>query len=503
MDRLAAVCEDIQRHAGRLKKVAILAEYFRSLSEDDLTRAVQFLSVGPAPPNPVNPTLFEVRVKPELKIGGSVLREALRVASGWDKETLSICHAQVGDTGETIGLLMNGLSTNETMSLAEAERLYHDLFLASNTSKRVAQLAAVYRKFQPLTVKYFVKVITRGLRIGLMGRQVKEALAQAERHEQLTAIEARLFHATDFMLAKPLERIEDLEDPAAWSVEDKYDGIRAQVHFDHGIVRLYSRGLEDVTAAFPEIVAACTSLPGNGLLDGEILAWRDGRALNFNILQRRLARKQVRQSLLQEIPATFMAYDLLLRNDALILKEPFWKRRKLLAELQVTVSPQHQAATHADLDRLFVEARARGNEGLLLKRPDSPYEPGKRSGAWLKVKRPYGTLDVVITAAEQGNGRRATVFSDYTFGVRAGEGFVNVGKAYSGLTDAEIKELTKQLRAASVEKFGRMMLVKPEIVLEVAFDGVQQSTRHKGGYALRFPRILRWRKDKRPEECDS
>ncbi len=153
------------------------------------------------------------------------------------------------------------------------------------------------------------------------------------------------------------------------------------------------------------------------------MAWRDGRALNFNILQRRFARKQVRQSLLQEIPATFMAYDLLLRNDVLLLKEPFWRRRELLTELQVTVSPQHRAVTHADLDRLFLEARARGNEGLLLKRPDSPYEPGKRSGAWLKVKRPYGTLDVVITAAEQGNGRRATVFSDYTFGVRAGEGF--------------------------------------------------------------------------------
>ena len=503
MDALAAVCEDIQRHASRLKKVGILAEYFKTLSDEDLALAVQFLSAGPVARASANQTLFKIHEKAELKIGGSVLREALRAATGWDKETLSLCHAQVGDTGETISLLMRGLSTGGPMTLTEADRLYQTLFQASNTARRVALLAEIFHKYQPLTLKYFVKVITRGLRIGLMGRQVKEALALAGRHDRLSAMEAQLFEPTDFMLAKPIERVEDLDDPAAWCVEDKYDGIRAQVHFDQGTVRIFSRGLDEVTTAFPDIVAACAGLPGSGLIDGEILAWRDGRALNFNILQRRLAKKQVRATLIAEIPTLFMAYDLLLRNDELLLKEPFSTRRARLAELPLAISPQHSAQSHADIDRLFAEARARGNEGLLLKKPDGAYEPGKRTGAWLKLKRPYGTLDVVITAAEQGNGRRATVFSDYTFGVRSANGFVNVGKAYSGLTDAEIKDLTKQLRAASVEKFGRMMLVKPEIVLEVAFDGVQQSTRHKGGYALRFPRILRWRKDKRAEDCDS
>ena len=503
MDRLAEICEDIQRHSSRLKKVSILADYFKTLSEEDLALAVQFMSTGPAARSSKNHTLFEIEDKSELKIGRSVLREALRVATGWDRETLSICHAQVGDTGETIGLLMRNLTASEPMSLAQADNLYQELFQANTTARRVALLVAIFRKFKPITIKYFVKVITRGLRIGLMGRQVKEALALANRHEHLTAIGARLFHPADFMLAKPLAQVEDLSDPAGWVVEDKYDGIRAQVHFDHGLVRIFSRGLEEITGAFPDITASCAGLLGNGLIDGEILAWRDGRALNFNILQRRLAKRQVRATLVQEIPVIFMAYDLLLRNDTLLLKEPYSKRRALLADLPITISPQYHATSRADLDRLFSEARARGNEGLLLKHPDSFYEPGKRSGAWLKLKRPYGTLDVVITAAEQGNGRRATVFSDYTFGVRTAEGFVNVGKAYSGLTDAEIKDLTRQLRAASVEKFGRMMLVKPQIVLEVAFDGVQRSTRHKGGYALRFPRILRWRKDKRPEECDS
>jgi DNA ligase-1 len=166
------------------------------------------------------------------------------------------------------------------------------------------------------------------------------------------------------------------------------------------------------------------------------------------------------------------------------------------------LSSRHNASTHADIEELFAKARERGNEGLLLKRRTSTYEPGRRGGDWLKLKRPYGTLDVVVTAAEQGQGRRAIFLSDYTFAVQSANGFLNVGKAYSGLTDSEVKELTRVLRSASTEKFGRVTLVRPEVVLEVAFDGVQKSPRHKSGYALRFPRILRWRRDKKPEECD-
>jgi DNA ligase-1 len=208
------------------------------------------------------------------------------------------------------------------------------------------------------------------------------------------------------------------------------------------------------------------------------------------------------------VPVIFIGYDALLHDDELLLKEPFEIRRasleKILLDTPVAlrISQQHKANTLEEVDRLFLEARARGNEGLLLKRRGSLYEPGKRTGAWQKLKRPYGTLDVVITAAEQGHGRRAIYFSDYTFAVRTATGFVNIGKAYSGLTDVEIKELTKILRSASTEKFGRVILVKPEVVLEVAFDGVQKSSRHKSGFALRFPRILRWRRDKKASEAD-
>jgi DNA ligase 1 len=527
VDRLALVCEDVARNASRLRKIDIVADYLRSLDDSDFFLAVQFLSAGPVAEANQNYTLFDVEKKPKLSVGGSVLRDALRTATAWDKDTLSVCYAQVGDTGETVGLLMRGLSAERPLSLTEANAFYQELFATAVIARKREILTAAFLSYKPLTLKYLVKMITRGLRIGLMEKMVEEAVAQAcgvqpdlvrdannrlgdlarvaiaARHGELSGIAARLFHPMEFMLAKPLDRVEDIAKPEDWIIEDKYDGIRSQVHFDSGRVQIFSRGMEDVTAAFPEIAEAFSYLKGNGLIDGELLGWRNGRALSFNLLQQRLARKRVRATLMLEVPVVFMAYDILLRNDTLLLGHSLEERRARIPEMPVAMlSPQHQASSHADIEELFRRARDRGNEGLLLKRKGSIYEPGRRSGSWLKLKRPYGTLDVVVTAAEQGQGRRAIYLSDYTFAVRSSNGFLNIGKAYSGLTDSEVKELTRVLRSASMEKFGRVVLVRPEIVLEVAFDGVQKSPRHKSGYALRFPRILRWRKDKKPEECD-
>jgi DNA ligase-1 len=205
----------------------------------------------------------------------------------------------------------------------------------------------------------------------------------------------------------------------------------------------------------------------------------------------------------------FVAYDLLFHDGGLLLDEPLEQRRSWLEQFigpkgpPLYMAPQWSATSVEQIEASFLQARDRGNEGLILKRRQSRYEPGRRSGTWLKVKRPYATLEVVVTAAEQGHGRRAIYFSDYTFGVRDGDRFVNVGKAYSGLTDAEVRQLTGVFRAATAERFGRVALVRPEVVLEVAFDGIQKSARHKGGYALRFPRIVRWRQDKRPEDADT
>jgi DNA ligase-1 len=263
-----------------------------------------------------------------------------------------------------------------------------------------------------------------------------------------------------------------------------------------------------VTSSYPELTAAIRFLPQSLILDGEILAWKDGRALNFTVLQQRLARKKLTDVYLREIPVVFMAYDILYRNGELLLDRTLEQRRALLEETfagrqtPLLLSPQQLLGSLDAIDQRFAEARERGNEGLLLKRAGSVYEPGRRTGQWVKVKRPYATLDVVITAAEQGHGRRATMLSDYTFAVRAGDRYLNIGKAYSGLTDDEIRELTRLLRAAATERYGRVTLVRPEVVLEVAFDGIQKSPRHKSGFALRFPRILRWRKDKRPDQVD-
>ncbi len=532
MDELACMCEQIASYGSKLKKVTILGEYLRGLRDEDFVLAVQFLSVGPAAAGAPNYHLFAAEEKTRLSVGGSVLREALQAVVEWDREILRVCHAEVGDTGETAALLLRGKTSGEPLSLQAANSLYQDLFRARTTAGKRELLVCAFRRYRPLTLKYFVKVITRGLRIGLMSRMVEEAVAVAcgipntavrdannrlgdlgavalaARRGELRQVAARLFHPMDFMLAKPLERLEDIADPKDWIVEDKFDGIRSQVHFDSGRVKIFSRGMEDVTHAFPEIVAASALLPGNGLIDGEILAWRRGRALNFNVLQQRITRKSARAALLEEVPVIFMGYDMLLRNDELLLDAPFERRRNRLEEIFASVGPpllisrQFAQATHEEIDQLFRQARERGNEGLLLQRRGCLYEPGKRSGAWQKLKRPYGTLDVVVTAAEQGSGRRANYFSDYTFAVRCGDTFLNVGKAYSGLTDSEVKELTKVLRSASTDRFGPMMVVRPAVVLEVAFDGVQKSARHRSGYALRFPRILRWRRDKKPGDCD-
>ena len=533
MDQLAAVCEEIASYSSKLKKISLLADYLQKLGDDDLALAVQFLSVGPvAEGGTANFHLFGAEEKTRLSVGGSVLREALSRTVEWDRETLRVCYGEVGDTGETVSLLMRGRTANEPLTLAAADALYQKLFRARTTARKRELLEQTLHKYRPLTLKYWIKVITRGLRIGLMGRMVEEAVALsceapntavreannrlgdlarvavAARKGELAQIRARLFHPMDFMLAKPLERLEDLASAADWVIEDKYDGIRSQVHFDAGQVEIYSRGMEAVTTAFPEIAEAVKQLPGNGLMDGELLAWREERALNFNVLQQRIARKSVRKALLEDVPVVFMAYDLLLRDGDLLLGEPFEERRRKLETLfdgvqaPLLLSPQFGASGPEDVEQLFTEARTRGNEGLLLKRRGSLYEPGKRSGTWQKLKRPYATLDVVITSAEQGSGRRAIFFSDYTFAVRSDDGYLNVGKAYSGLTDSEVKELTKVLRAASTDRFGPTMLVRPAVVLEVAFDGVQKSARHKSGYALRFPRILRWRRDKKPGDCD-
>jgi DNA ligase-1 len=513
MDQFALTAERIAATPSRNEKIAILASYLQSLDNPDLARAATFLS---APP--------------KLSVGYATTRAALAAATGWDPDTIALCYREVGDSGETIAHLCRPITKALPLSLAEAEVYFQSLRQTRLTQSKIDLLTAIFQTHAAPALKFFIKCISGNFRIGLQEKMVEDAIALATgqpseavraahnrsgrladvalaaRANQLLTIPVTLFHPLDFMLAQPLDDPTTLDSPADWYAEDKYDGIRSQLHVHNGKVRLFTRGLEDTTPAFPEIVLAFANSPGPLILDGEILAFKDGRPLPFHHLQRRLARKKVSQALLNEIPVQFLAYDILMHLGDLVIDQPIEHRRHLLQSLGLKhLSTQTPLLSHAHIDELFTGARARGNEGLVLKRRASLYESGKRALHWRKVKRPFATLDVVVTAAEHGHGRRAGVLSDLTFAVRDGQNFLNVGKAYSGLTNDEIEQLTKIFRASTRERFagGRVQLLHPQVVLEVAFDGIQKSPRHKSGFALRFPRILRWRTDKSPEDIDT
>jgi DNA ligase-1 len=333
----------------------------------------------------------------------------------------------------------------------------------------------------------------------------------------------------------------------AAQLEDKYDGIRAQLHLapnESGAqVALYSRNRDDLSESFPDLVEAFSRLGEPAILDGEILAWNPAthRALPFSALQQRLGRKRVTTAMRREIPAVLVVFDLLYRGDSLLLEHPLAERRRQLEDFTArwspaTASAQTRGQSHlfetqqdsgfprlilasatrletprlsasAQLDQAYVDARARGNEGVMIKTLASLYQPGRRGLAWLKLKRELATLDVVVTSVEYGSGRRAAVLSDYTFAVRDTEdpaqSFKNVGKAYSGLTDQEIVDMTAFFKAHTLEDHGHFRTVEPTVVLEVAFNNLMRSTRHASGFALRFPRILRIRTDKPVAEIDT
>jgi DNA ligase-1 len=291
--------------------------------------------------------------------------------------------------------------------------------------------------------------------------------------------------------------------------EEKFDGIRAQVHKQGAQVEIYSRTLDRVTE-FPELIGPLRSLPGDFILDGEIIGWRDARAIPFTELQQRLGRKQIDLFSRSVLPARFVAFDVLHINGQDLLDVPLAERRihleRLLAglegpELQFTRAALCRNAE--EIENAFLAALANGNEGLLAKAPGSPYVPGRRGQFWVKLKRPLATLDVVVTVAEYGHGKRRGLLSDYTFAVRDAGRHVNIGKAYSGLTDVEIRDLTAHFLANTIEDQGFRRRVAPQIVLEVAFNNIQRSERHDSGYALRFPRIVRLRPDKPVSEIDT
>lgn len=526
MKRLAATLERVRLTRARNGKEAALAELFATLEGPALAAAAR-LAVGLALPT-ADPR--------SVGVGWAKVFEAAVQATGWDPVVLRACSGKCGDASEAIALLLARLPDHADRTgyqLDEVAALFDALADAADKRPRVEEILA---RATPLEAKYLLKILLGGLRTGAMGGVVEGAIARAfalepdavraagamftdpgelavaAREGRLDAAAIEIGRPVAYMLATPIETIASALDPTRHVVEDKLDGIRAQVHKRGREVAVFARGLERVTESFPEVVEALAMVPGSFVVDGEIVAVHaDGRVRPFQALQARLGRKRPTRAQREATRVTFIVYDLLADGDRAWISAPWTERRARLIALGfaaagLTVNearPLGGEAIEPQLEREFEAARARGHEGLVLKRVDAAYEPGRRGQAWIKVKKAFATLDVVVTAAEEGHGKRAGLLSDYTFAVRRGDTLVNVGKAYSGVTDAEIARLTELFQRTTLERFGRVRIVKPEVVMEVAFDGLQRSKRHASGFSLRFPRIVRLRDDKRPEDADS
>jgi DNA ligase-1 len=535
LQRFAEVADGVGATTKKLEKAALLGAYFAELGDEDLSLAARYFAGHVFPQHDARTT----------NVGGGMLRDALGEVTGLDVENLRPRYVRLGDSGdvafEAFVETRGARNTAATLTLAATQALIGQLSETRGTKNKRALLVGALAHATPLEAKYLVKLLVGDLRIGLKEGLVEDAVARAfvrsladvarvnmltgdigetalrARRGELEGVAMRLFHPIKFMLATAAENVSDVERtmPEEFFVEDKFDGIRGQAHVQAGRVALYTRTLDEVTHRFPELVEPLQRLPSDAILDGEIVPVRGASIMPFLELQKRLGRKTVSEELLAGVPVAFVAYDLLYAGGRVLTQESLAERRRVLesiveaeAAASVRLSELKRMRDVSALDDEFGAARARGNEGLMIKDPRSSYKPGKRGREWLKLKRALATLDVVVTAVEVGHGKRKNLLSDYTFAVRRSEDdpeLLNVGKAYSGLTDAELAELTEWFRAHTLQEFahGRVRVVEPKMVLEVTFDRVQESKRHKSGYALRFPRILRLREDKTAEEIDT
>ena len=479
-----------------------------------------------------------------LGAGGALVFEAATTVTGMAAEELGARARKAGDLGTAVGEAVEacrtrGSGSGSGVTLEAVEALALALAETGSRSDKLRALCTVLEACSPLEARYVARAILGEMRVGAKEGIVLDAIAKAfgrtpadvrraaglvtdVGHLAVLAAEDRLAEARvvvgrplGFMLAPPIEvaRGADLDVPHA--VEDKIDGIRAQAHVAADGVHLFARGKGPVTRAFPDVAGPLAEAARRGLppaiLDGEIVVMTaEGRPRPFSAIQPRLKKTEPDEDLVRDHPVRYVVYDILFEGEEPLLGLPFLERRMRLekwlaaAPAPLVLHESRALVSKAALDGEFDAARARGFEGLVLKRLDAVYAAGVRGFAWLKVKKALATLDVVVVAAERGHGKRAGVLSDYTFAVRSDGELLTVGKAYSGLTDEEIRSMTARLEAIALgeERHGYLR-VRPEIVLEVAFDGLQKSDRHSSGFALRFPRIAHIRDDKKPEEADT
>ena len=521
-----AAANAIAATTKKSEKERILAAYLLTLDDAALERAAVFFSGSP----------FPRRDERVAGVGGATVGEAAAEATGRTVEEVWEPWPRYADPGDTIAESFPADREGD-ITLVELGEAFDRLAGTQGAGAKKEILAELFRRVDAQGARYVVKILTRELRIGLVEGLVESSIAKAfgrkldavrqanmftgdigatallAKSDALTSVKMALFQPFAFMLAQPEEDPKAIVDALGVDAiaDDKYDGIRAQIHTDGNEVRIYSRTLDNVTHRFPELEEGAGAIGRSAILDGEIVAFSD-RILPFAIIQKRLGRRQVSAKLLADAPVVYFAFDLLYLDGEPLFEVPLRERLSRLRTLfggpaaappALRLSVQSPIRDAAHVDELFDAARARANEGLVVKDPQSVYTPGRRGKSWLKYKKALATLDCVVTYAQWGNGKRRNVLSDLTFAVlREGE-LVNIGKAYSGLTDAEIAAMTEQLRKTTIDVHGPVHRVQPAIVLEIAFDRIQESKRHKSGYALRFPRIVRIRDDKTREQIST
>lgn len=540
-DRAAATTKKLQKQAA-------LAAYFAGLVDDeDLRLAVRF-SAGRA---------FAATTETVLNVGSAAVWSVALGLLGVDDHELHETVIRAGEIGEALSRLWDrrrvapapSADGSAGVTLRDLRDAFGDLASTGNAERKREILWDLFARCRDgREAAYLAKVIFRDMRTGVQEGVLQAAVAEAfgrplaevqrtqllvgdleevallARRGALGEARFRLFHPLQFMLATPVETPADAADALAgraFFAEDKLDGIRAQVHKSGDRVFIYTRTMDRTDESFPDVVAQLRRLPaGDVLLDGEIVPYEHGQVLPFAHIQRRLGRKVLTAKVLRENPCRFVAFDLLYLDGELLMDRPLRERRAALDALcrscQIGVDAGPPLVTTAvtevvagpEIVAAFDAARGRRNEGVILKDPESVYSPGRRGRWWLKLKTHLPTLDCVVTAVEYGHGKRRDVLSDYTFAVwdrdpgEDGAALVNVGKAFTGLTDAEIAEYTRVFLSLARSRHGRVLIVEPRVVVEIACDQIQRSARHAGGFALRFPRIKRIRTDKRPEDAD-
>jgi DNA ligase 1 len=522
MERFARLYERLDATTSTNQKVAAMQAYFAEAPPADAAWAVFFLTGG----------RLKRLIAPRLLAGWGM------EATGTPEWMFGECWSAAGDLAEIVALLVDTQRRGDPerasgLSLSELiEKRLLPLAQADERRKR-EEVMALWQSMQRREIFLLNKLLTGELRVGVSRTLAVRALAQHAALEpgvvahrlmgawQPTAagfaqLVAGDVHDADssrpypFFLASPLEDPpESLGPREAWQAEWKWDGIRAQLVRRGGSAWLWSRGEELITDRFPDLHEAAASLPDGTVLDGEVLAYARGAPLPFSVLQRRIGRQKLTAAILADAPAAFVAYDLLELDGRDLRAAPLSERRAALARLvagrsdRLLLSEEVGAASWEELAALRAEARKRGVEGLMLKRRDSPYRSGRPRGDWWKWKIDPYSIDAVLVYAQPGNGRRANVLTDMTFAVWDGGELLPVAKAYSGLTDEELDRLDRWIRQHTLARFGPVRQVEPLHVFELHFEGIAESTRHKSGVAVRFPRIARWRTDKKPADADT